>query len=530
MTSRYLIEFDISALKKDFFDLIIVGAGIAGLSVALKVCGALKTVVITKGKLDESSTSSAQGGIATALFPPDTPELHLKDTLNAGNGLCDPPAVGIFVNEGPARVKELIEIGVEFDKRGGESLDLSREGGHSLSRILHRGDTTGREIARVLWEKIKQCQGLEVREGVMAIDILTHRGRCVGVLVQEEDSLKAYFSSRVVLATGGAGSLYSATTNPLIATGDGVAMAYRAGVVLSDLEFMQFHPTALHGRENPRFLITEALRGAGAYLRDAQGRRFMEGVHPLLELAPRYVVVREMVRVMKRDHTDYIFLDARHVPLEKLRRNFPQIYEHCLKAGYDLSQDLIPVSPAAHFYIGGVKTDYNGRTSLPGLYACGEVAATGVHGANRLASNSLLEGLVFAHRVARTILGRERKLQIDAVPLSFQSLRVSKKGLSRKELGELMMEKAGIIRDERGLKEALNVLREERFSPVEVSRREVELANLKILAYLLVLSALSRRESRGVHIREDFPEKKRDFNRHFLVRRGKDGEPQLELG
>jgi L-aspartate oxidase len=529
MTSRYLFKFDLSKIKKEFVDLVVVGAGIAGLSVALKVCGYLKTVLITKGELGDSSTFSAQGGIAAALSPKDSPELHFKDTLNAGNGLCDSKAVEILVNEGRERVRELMKLGVEFDLQD-EELDFSREGGHSLSRIVHRGDATGREIAHVLTEKVKICQGLEVREFVMAVDVLTFKGNCVGVLVLEEDSLKAYLSPWVILATGGAGSIYSATTNPLVATGDGIAMAYRAGALLSDLEFMQFHPTVLHDEENPRFLITEALRGAGAYLRDGKGRRFMEGVHPLAELAPRYVVVREMVKVMKEEKSDHIFLDARHISKGKLEKGFPQVYEHCVKKGFNLSKSLVPVSPAAHFYIGGVKTDYFGRTSINGLYACGEVAATRVHGANRLASNSLLEGLVFAHRTAQDILkssSKKKSCLSQSLTITSSSFSKDKKNkLSRKELGKLMMEKAGIIRNEKGLSEVLSTLKGS-YSPGELSREEVELSNMKILSFLLSYSALERRESRGVHIREDFPGKKENFKRHIWVKRGKDGEPEL---
>jgi L-aspartate oxidase len=530
MTSRYLFNFDLSKIKREYVDLVIVGTGIAGLSVALKVCGYLQTVLITKGKLGDSSTFSAQGGIAAALSPEDSPELHLKDTLNAGNGLCDSRAVHILVAEGPRRVKELMQLGVKFDSEN-EKLDFSREGGHSLSRIVHRGDATGKEIANVLMEKVKLCEGLEVKEFVMAVDILTEKGKCLGVLVLEEETLKAYLSPNVVLATGGAGSIYSATTNPLVATGDGMAMAYRAGAILSDLEFMQFHPTALHDEENPRFLITEALRGAGAYLRDGEGKRFMEGIHPLAELAPRYVVVREMVKVMNRERSDHIFLDARHIPKEKLKKGFPQVYEHCLKMGFDISKDLVPVSPAAHFYIGGVKTDYFGKTSVEGLYACGEVAATGVHGANRLASNSLLEGLVFAHRTAQDILKSSSKREKYSKSLSLSSSsslnkKSEKNTLSRSELGELMMKKAGIIRNKEGLSEALSAL-EGSYLPSELCREEIELSNMKILSYLLSYSALRREESRGVHIREDFPEKREIFSKHIWVRRGKDGKPEL---
>jgi L-aspartate oxidase len=528
MNPRYLIGFDLPKLKKDFFDLIVVGSGIAALSLVAKVPPNLKVLVLTKGKPEESSTYYAQGGIAAAISPADQPKFHLEDTLEAGNGLCDLSAVEILVNEGPSRVEDLIEWGVEFDRKNGD-LVLGREGGHSLARIVHHGDSTGREIERVLLKKVETLPNLDFRAGEFAIDLLTQESHCVGVIAfDEKESLKAYLAPHVVLATGGAGALYQSTTNPEIATGDGVAMAFRAGAYLADLEFFQFHPTALNTLENPRFLITESLRGAGAYLVDSKGRRFMKGIHPLAELAPRYVVVKEMVKIIEEG--EKIFIDARHIATSELKQNFPGIFNHCLKLGLDLSKDLIPICPAAHFFIGGVRTDLKGRTNLSGLLACGEVAATYVHGSNRLASNSLLESLVFSQRIA-TFLSEEKplisKTDLTNLCLSTSNLK-GHAGQSVEAIQALMTEKVGILRRGDDLKEALEAFESMKRQSIKVeSRKSGEFANLLTVAELVARAAWRREESRGVHIREDFPEKDERWRKHILVWRGEDGQVQL---
>ncbi|MBC7106252.1 MAG: FAD-binding protein, partial [Firmicutes bacterium] len=358
--------------------------------------------LITKGTLDQTTTFLAQGGIAAALGPYDSPELHLADTLEAGVGLCDEEAVRVLVEEGPEKVKELERLGTQFDRRNGK-LILGSEGAHSVPRVVHAGgDATGSVVASTLAEAIASGSRAELHENEFVIDLLTSEGRCVGaVSLGRGGELTVSLARVVILACGGAGQVFAHTTNPAMATGDGHAMAYRAGAVLRDMEFMQFHPTALYGEENPTLLLTEALRGEGAYLVDQAGRRFMVGAHPRAELAPRDVVVRQMKQVMDRDGVDHVWLDARHLDCQFLQKRFPTVYAGLKKRGYDLCRELIPVAPASHYYIGGVLTDVWGCTSLPGLYACGETASTGIHGANRLASNSLLEGLVFGERAVR---------------------------------------------------------------------------------------------------------------------------------
>lgn len=528
MNPRYLTGFDLTKLKREFFDLIVVGSGIAALSLVSKAPPNLKALVLTKGKPEEGSTYYAQGGIAVAISDTDQPKFHLEDTLEAGDGLCDPVAVEVLVNEGPSRVEDLIEWGVEFDRKNGD-LFLGREGGHSIARIVHHGDSTGREIERVLLKKVKSLPRLDFRAGEFVIDLLTYENQCVGVLAfDEKGSLKAYLAPWIVLATGGAGALYKSTTNPGISTGDGVAMAFRAGARLADLEFFQFHPTALDTSEKPRFLVTESLRGAGAYLVDSKGSRFMKGVHPLAELAPRYVVVKEMVKIIEEG--EKVFIDARHLGISKLKKNFPDVYNHCLKQGLDLSKDLIPICPAAHFFIGGVRTDLKGRTNLLGLLACGEVAATYVHGSNRLASNSLLESLVFSHRIVNFLNVEEPSISradLEDIHLATPNPKGRAKS-SAEAIQALMTEKVGIIRRGDDLKEALETLESIRRQGIKVEDRKTgEVANLLTVADLMAQVAWQREESRGVHVREDFPEKDERWRKHILIWRGENGRVQL---
>lgn len=528
MIPQYLVNFDSEKLTKSFYDFIVVGSGIAGLTAALRVCDIHKTLLLTKGEVRETTTWYAQGGVATALGKHDSPELHFEDTTRAGDGLCEPEVVKILVSEGRERVMDLIDMGAEFDRLG-EEIRLTREGGHSLPRILHVGDATGSAIEATLVRMAKLCSGLEIQEHRFALDLLTSEGRCVGLLVFDPalGEFSLCFARAVILATGGAGQIYSVTTNPLISTGDGMSMAYRAGAEMMDLEFVQFHPTALDSEHSPRFLITEALRGEGAYLRDCSGERFMVGVHPMAELAPRGVVVREMIKAMERCRTDHVYLDATHIPTEKLKVRFSTIWQKCEECGYSLATDLIPVSPAAHYMIGGVKADVDGRTTLPGLYVSGEVAATGVHGANRLASNSLLEGLVFSKRIV-DVLGRETE------EISQDNLRgvrvkssVPKRDVwvdldgSRRLLQETMMEKVGVTRSRESLGEALEVFGDlEEILEVEFSSvKGFELQNMVIVAKLIARAASMREESRGVHFREDFPEKDdANWKKHIILR------------
>ncbi|TML30946.1 MAG: L-aspartate oxidase, partial [Actinobacteria bacterium] len=407
-------------------DVVVVGSGVAGLTAALHLREAgLHVTVVTKVNIDDGSTRWAQGGIAAVLDPLDSPGAHAEDTLVAGVGLGDPAAVEVLVTEGPARVRELIRWGAQFDRYADGTLMLTREGGHHANRIVHAGgDATGAEVQRALHASVRRDPWIRLVEHALVLDLLRDpTGRACGVTLHvlgegTEDGVGAILARAVVLATGGMGQVFAATTNPVVSTGDGVALALRAGAEVTDIEFVQFHPTALYlglgASIEQQPLVSEALRGEGAYLVDGDGKRFMVGQHELAELAPRDVVAKAIFRQLRASGTDHVYLDARHVP--DLVHRFPTITASCLAVGVDPTVELIPVAPAAHYASGGVRTDLAGRTSIPGLYACGEVACTGVHGANRLASNSLLEGLVFARRIAQDIL-RDLPAQLDPVPV-----------------------------------------------------------------------------------------------------------------
>ncbi len=529
MVPRYLVNFDLDALPCLSFDLLVIGSGVAGLSTALRAARRYRVALLTKTTLTVTATRIAQGGIASALGADDSPELHFQDTVAAGKGLCEEQAVWTLVREGPMRITELIEeVGAHFDTVDGH-LDLTLEGGHSRRRVAHaQGDATGSELEASLTRRLLYNKRLDVFENYYAVDIVTVDGRCVGALGMDclSGTISFFHAPAVVLAMGGMGQLYAVTTNPVICTGDGVSMALRAGAEVADLEFLQFHPTSLHLPETPRWLISEAVRGEGAVLVDHTGRRIMRGVHPMEDLAPRDVVVNEMVRTMKKLGRDHLFLDATRIAPEKLKERFPTIYRHCLEAGLDITRTPIPVSPAAHYMSGGVVTDLNGRTAVKGLYACGEVACTGVHGANRLASNSLLEGLVFSWRIMQDLpawleRGGMARKELEGLGHKAKRSRLPVEvGLLRRFLQQMMQDCAGFRRSEDGLREAwefldknLEVLRVEYLSP-----SGFELQNMITLARLLVSAALLREESRGCHYRTDFPGEAEFWKRHVVFK------------
>jgi len=500
------------------FDFVVVGAGIAGLRAAMTLAKAGSVLVVTKEKMAESNTAYAQGGIAVAMGGAEDVAEHLDDTVMAGDGLVNREAAQVLVEQGPARVDELLSWGTEFDREEGE-LMRTREGAHSRSRILHaHGDATGWEIARSLLRMVTANPRIEVREFVTTIDLLREdTGRVCGVVLENaQGETGVVEAGAVLLASGGAGQVYSDTTNPAVATGDGIAMAWRAGAAISDMEFYQFHPTAFSKRGAPRFLLSEALRGEGAHLRNAAGDRFMPQYHKLGDLAPRDVVARAITR---EGLTGEVYLDMRHVQKD-LKARFPGISAFLERYGFELGRDLIPVRPAAHYLMGGVRTDTNGRTSLPGLYAAGECACTGVHGANRLASNSLLEGLVFGALAAETMVEecggpRDWKSVVPAVQAGSDAGDVES-WISH--LRALMWEKAGLLRDAERLREAKAELAA-MVLPAGAGRRCVEARNLHAIATMIVIAALAREESRGAHFRNDFPQ--RDdvrFGKHSVLR------------
>ena len=511
------------------FDFLILGSGIAGLSFALKVAPRGRVAIITKKNRAESNTNYAQGGIAAVTSKEDSFELHVRDTLEAGAGLCQEPVVRTIVEEGPARIAELIELGMKFSGRevpegsGEIELDLGREGGHSRRRILHAKDVTGREIESALLAAIAAQPNIEIFENYFAIDLITTQklgqagpSRCVGVYALDKKSgrVETFAAPVTLLATGGCGKVYLYTTNPDIATGDGVAMAYRAGATVSNMEFIQFHPTCLYHPKAKSFLITEAMRGEGAVLKSLAGGEFMDKFHPLQSLAPRDVVARAIDSEMKRTGADYVLLDATHRPARFLIEHFPNIYETCLRYGIDLTKEPIPVVPAAHYQCGGVRTNVDGETDIAGLYAVGEVACTGLHGANRLASNSLLEAIVCAHRAAQKV-GAPAPFAA-AIP-AWQSGKANNAdemvvvSHNWDEIRRLMWDYVGIVRTNKRLQRAqkriANLQEEiqEYYWDFIVTSDLLELRNIATVAGLIVACALERPESRGLNYNLDFP-------------------------
>ena len=518
LAPRYLVNFHPKRTSHRFADVLIIGGGLAGLRAALAVDRSLDVVVVTKGKLQQSNSQYAQGGIAGVFDPDDKIEWHVRDTIAAGGNLCDPQIVEMVVSQAPERIRELIELGTEFDREqpGEEELVLGREGGHSHNRIIHaRGDATGEEIMRAVIQRIQDLPNITVIEDAFTLDLLTHDGSCQGAIIHEAGKNVLIWAKQTVLCTGGAGQLFRETTNPDVATSDGHAMAYRAGVELRDMEFMQFHPTVLYIAGSSRSLITEAVRGEGAYLLDINGERFMSEYDERLELAPRDVVSQAIVTQMEKTHSANVFLSLKHLDAEHIRKRFPGIRKAVAEFGFDITCDPIPVRPGAHYMIGGISIDRVGRTSLPGLWAAGEATCSGLHGANRLASNSLLEGLVFGLSAGLGAAAAAGAMKddfriapiINEVPISpKRSLDLSD---IRNSLKSLMWRSVGVRRESLKLEAALKT--------IKIWRRYVlaqafddtdgwELQNMLTTGEVMVQTALFREESRGVHLRTDFPE------------------------
>jgi L-aspartate oxidase len=506
-------------------DFLVVGAGVAGLRAAIELADAGRVVVFAKREVRDSATHYAQGGIAAALSDEDEVSLHLQDTLVAGDGLCNAAAVRVLVEEGPVRIEELIEWGTQFD-RNGTKLAFTREGAHSRNRVLHaQGDSTGREILRALYAKAKTLKSISVLEFEMSSDLLLEDGRVAGVsVIGDKGQVQPIHASAVLLATGGLGQLYRNTTNPDVATGDGVAMAYLAGAEVSDMEFIQFHPTALYLKNAPRFLLSEALRGEGAYLRNMELDRFMAKYHAMGELAPRDVVARAIVHEMQvtRSPDPVVYLDLTHLKADQVRQRFPRIYSTCLQYNIDITTEVIPIRPAAHYAMGGVRTDLSGLTSVPGLYAAGEAASTGVHGANRLASNSLLEGLVFGARAGQAMRNTLRQSSQNKPKLAASSNGPADPGIEEliAEVREVMWNKVGIVRDGAGLRHAVGMLHSLQSRTAHPgTRRAFEARNILTSGLLVARSALARQESRGGHYRTDYPSHDdARFLKHSVIR------------
>ena len=518
------------ALETDF---IIIGSGVAGLRAAIELAktGAQVTV-LTKDKTSESNTEYAQGGVAVVLSDDDNAELHEGDTLFAGAGLCDEKAVETLVVEGTKYIQQLIEWGTEFDREGGK-LVFTKEAAHSRRRILHaHGDSTGKEFVRALIARARAEKTILLMPFANTESLIVQNQRCVGVSFLDPilRSKREIFARAVILCTGGAGQVYQHTTNPPVATGDGMAMSYFSGAEMADMEFVQFHPTALNLENAPRFLLSEAMRGEGGILRNASGERFMERYDELLELAPRDVVSRSIVREMRRTGTRSVFLDMTILDKDFLKNRFPKIYETCKFYGLNIAKDFLPVSPASHYCMGGVRTDLHGRTTLKGLYAAGEVTCTGVHGANRLASNSLLEGLVFGARAGEAAIADNNKIQIADFKLEEnqrskikdqrsksenQSLKIAT--AVRKRVKRVMWERVGIVRDAESLRRALK-----EFEQIEQANLGTLSRNFVTVAGLITKAALWREESRGGHFRSDFPERRENWKVHSIQKLGKE--------
>lgn len=544
MVPRYLINPAFSTKIFPYADCIMIGSGIAGLSTAIRL-SKHDIKVITKSSPSDSTTWYAQGGIAAAVKKPDWWKKHYEDTLMAGQGLSDKKAVEILVRNAPSMIEKLIEIGTKFDIVEGE-ISLTTEGGHSHARVLHAGgDATGEEIEKKLVSFTKGLKQVDFVSDYFVLDILTLKNKCLGVIGVDfkKGNIEIHPSSNVLIATGGIGQLYELSTNPSISTGDGIAMAYRAGADIMDIEFVQFHPTVFRTNNGKLFLISEALRGEGAYLRDCRGNRFMVGKHPQKELAPRDIVVKEMIKTMDKSKCNFVYLDATHISGSHLKIRFPNIISKLKESGFDLKKDLIKVSPAEHYLSGGIRTDYDGRTSVEGLYSCGETSATGAHGANRLASNSLMEGLVYGWKIYQDI---DKKLRLPSKDVAIETLsglnkiieegdntinnsipistRINIKTLIS-SLKNIMSSEVGILRDKSGLDEAKEFIdfhiRDKNLYNKK-DKDTLEFANMLTVADLIIKAAAIREESRGTHLRSDFPEKDdKNWKKHIILKKDK---------
>lgn len=524
-------------LKTDF---LIIGSGIAGLSLAIKASALGSVAIVTKKEKSESNTNYAQGGIAAVTDKTDSFEEHINDTLICGAGLCHKDVVEFVVKEAPPRIQELIKWGVEFTKSedSPQSYDLGQEGGHHHRRILHAKDLTGREIERALHEKVAQLKNVQIFENHIAIDLVLQKdatGRtvnCLGAYVLDIDAdvVHTYRAKYTVLSTGGAGKVYLITTNPDIATGDGVAMAYRAGAKIANMEFIQFHPTCLFHPEAKAFLISEAVRGEGGILKLKSGATFMEKYHPMKSLAPRDIVAKAIDTEIKQSGDEFVLLDITHHNRDFLKNRFPNIYEKCLEFGIDIAVDPIPIAPAAHYICGGVAVDHWGKTSIDNLFACGEVSCTGLHGANRLASNSLLEALVYSHRAFNKIAKSFRQTELSTIPIppwdpggaveSDDSIVVTN---NWDEIRRSMWNYVGIVRSDKRLERAerrINLIQKEikeYYWNYRVTKDLIELRNITTVAKLIVQSCRLRKESRGLHHTIDYPETRKDFEKDTVI-------------
>jgi L-aspartate oxidase len=536
---RYLIPFKASRLTQQVTDVLVIGGGVAGLRAAIAAAAeGADVLVLTKDTLHQSNTWYAQGGIAAVLQPADSIESHVHDTLVCGAGLCDPKAVHLVVEEGPQRVLELLNWGAHFDKQAGNAHDLSfgLEGGHSFARIVHAyGDATGKELAQTLMNAVKSRETIRVSEMSFVIDLLTDQGQCIGALATIKGEINLIWAKRTIIASGGAGQLFRESTNPRIATADGHAMAYRAGAALQDMEMVQFHPTTLYVAGASRALITEAVRGEGAFLVDRNGHRFMKEYHPSAELAPRDVVSRAIVNQIRKTNFTHVYLDVRHLPAEPFKQRFPQLAQLLAQFDINPAKDLIPIQPATHYMIGGVSCDFFGKTTLPGLLAVGEAGCSGLHGANRLASNSLVEGLVFGARAgsdaAQWALSHEIKFPNH---LEHRIPKSTKTELDltdvKSSLRSIMWRNCAIERSGEPLSETREIIAfwsryvmDKTFTPAETGEEAIpgwELQNMLTTCFLITTAAYTRTESRGAHYRLDYPDRDDEHWRlHLLWKR-----------
>jgi len=526
---RYLVNVDSDSMSQRFTDCLVIGSGIAGLRAAIEAAQHQNVLLVCKGKLEESNTWKAQGGIASVLEKADSFESHIEDTIKAGCGLCDDKTVDLVVKQGPELLRQLLDWGVEFDLEANK-IATTLEGGHSFSRVAHaHGDETGRMIAQGLIRKVKNTKNLKILENTYAIDLLTSPdNRCLGIISQDKQGPQIIWAANTILATGGIGQLYRETTNPATATGDGLAMAWRAGAVLKDMEFVQFHPTTLYIAGASRALITETLRGEGAVLVDTQGYKFMKDYDQAGELAPRDVVSRAILAQMLKTNSTHVYLDIRHFDKDHFSKRFPLISELCESFDIDVSKEMIPVRPSAHYMVGGVKTDYDARTSIENLYACGEVASTGLHGANRLGSNSLLEGLVFGKIAGNntSISNTQRtcpRNQLIKYDIELSNRTKLDSEDVRNSLRALMWRNVGITRTEQQTTEAqeiINFWQRYVMDKVFDEPQGWQCQNMLTISLLIAHAAQKRKESRGVHFRRDYPARDdENYNKHFEIKR-----------